>query len=747
MNFDYQLHRLGWKSFQHLCGTMLRESMGQTYEVFSDSRDGGRDGSFFGTWTSHKGESLSGSFTIQCKHTSKPNQSLTIRLLEEELSKAYSLAKDGLCDNYILLTNMAISGSTAANIKKRFEEIPRLQNCIVYGREWIEAEIHENDRIRRLVPRLYGLGDLSQILDERAYSQARSILDHLGDDFSKYVTTHALEQGATALDQHGFVLLLGEPCCGKSTIASALALGASDRWNSNLIFCANPEAFRNHWNPKDPSQFFWIDDAFGSTQYERDLALEWNRTFPLLKAAIGMGAKVVFTSRDYIFRAAFDDLKDPSFTLIRDSQVIIQVENLTQSEKEQILYNHIKLGRQPKATKTALKEFLDEIAQHPKFLPETARRLGDPFFTKAISFNREQVLDMVENMREFLTDTLKGMGEDNRAAIAMVFMRGGELSCNLNFSKKEKKTLELLGSNISSVRKSLNSLNSTVLLKINNGDHSSWNFKHPSIRDSFGSLIAEDPSLNEIYLTNTPVKGLLNEITCGRTAIEGVKLEVTPSQFQIVSTRLNELSLSIASERSYVLKFLRDRCSKEFLKFHLKAHPDFISKLKYHSWLSYNSDATLALTLHSHGLLPELERKRFVKNIINLTCQYADGYCFQEPQVRSMLTDIEFKNLIRRLRSCLLGALRREITDARDSCKKDKKDPWSAFYTHSRNIRAFLTYYNSGNTQARLHKAQARIRNLTFKLGPTSRKSRGTENVGHTNEIHSSRSIFDDVDI
>ncbi len=37
-----------------------------------------------------------------------------------------------------------------------------------------------------LVPRVYGLGDLSQILDERAYSQAREILSALGDDLGKF---------------------------------------------------------------------------------------------------------------------------------------------------------------------------------------------------------------------------------------------------------------------------------------------------------------------------------------------------------------------------------------------------------------------------------------------------------------------------------------------------------------------------------------------------------------------------------
>lgn len=48
MQFD--LHKLGWKSFEDLIACVLKETMGQTLQVFSDGADGGRDAAFFGTW-------------------------------------------------------------------------------------------------------------------------------------------------------------------------------------------------------------------------------------------------------------------------------------------------------------------------------------------------------------------------------------------------------------------------------------------------------------------------------------------------------------------------------------------------------------------------------------------------------------------------------------------------------------------------------------------------------------------------
>jgi hypothetical protein len=56
----YELHSLGWQSFQQLCLTVTREILGQTVESFLDSNDGGRDGAFAGVWALRKAETLRG---------------------------------------------------------------------------------------------------------------------------------------------------------------------------------------------------------------------------------------------------------------------------------------------------------------------------------------------------------------------------------------------------------------------------------------------------------------------------------------------------------------------------------------------------------------------------------------------------------------------------------------------------------------------------------------------------------------
>lgn len=296
---NYDLHSLGWHSFQQLCLAVAREVLGQTVESFLDSHDGGRDGAFAGTWTPNGRESLSGRFVIQCKFTSKKDANLHVADLVDEAEKAKRLVAEKRCDCYLLLTNAGLTGTEVERIEELFKSAGA-KEVVSYGTTWICDQIKESKRLRMMVPRVYGLGDLSQILDERAYRQARALLESMREELSKIVMTGAYKGAAEALDQHSFVLLIGEPAAGKTTIASLLAMAAIDQWNASILKLDDPAKVVDRWNPDEPSQFFWVDDAFGVSQYESELVYGWNHRLAQIKAMLNRGAKVVMTSRDYI---------------------------------------------------------------------------------------------------------------------------------------------------------------------------------------------------------------------------------------------------------------------------------------------------------------------------------------------------------------------------------------------------------------------------------------------------------------
>src|SRR3546814_5545980 len=73
--------------------------------------------------------------------------------------------------------------------------------------------------------------------------------------------------------------------------------------------------------------------AFGVTQYESDLARSWSRVLPQVSAALRGGARIVMTSRDYIYNRARRDLKQDAFPLLSESQVVIDVRDISRSEE------------------------------------------------------------------------------------------------------------------------------------------------------------------------------------------------------------------------------------------------------------------------------------------------------------------------------------------------------------------------------------------------------------------------------
>jgi hypothetical protein len=125
----YELHRLGWNSFQDLCITVTREVLAQTVQSFLDSNDAGRDGAFAGSWDPAAGQHFSGKFVIQCKHSSKAGGRFTKSDITDEVPKVRKLVADGRCDVYVLMTNIGAVSNSKCNT--RFNE--RLMALPEYG--------------------------------------------------------------------------------------------------------------------------------------------------------------------------------------------------------------------------------------------------------------------------------------------------------------------------------------------------------------------------------------------------------------------------------------------------------------------------------------------------------------------------------------------------------------------------------------------------------------------------------------
>lgn len=659
----FDLHNLGWNSFQQLCLTITREVLGQAVESFLDSNDGGRDGAFAGQWNPTGHEDLSGRFVIQCKFTSRIGYVLRTADLTDELAKVKKLVDLGLCNSYVLMTNAGLSGNQAKNIEALLKDAGA-KHVVLLGSTWIVQQIRDNKRLRMLVPRVYGLGDLSQILDERAYVQARAILESLREELAKVVVTDAYRKAAAAIDRHGFVLLIGEPAAGKTTIASMLAMAAVDQWNASMLKLDDPGKVVERWNPEEPSQFFWLDDAFGVTQYEAFLVRGWNHILPQIKTMLRKGAKVVMTSRDYIYNRARQELKEGAFPLLKESQVVIDVHNLSDDEKRQILYNHLKLGRQPRSFRSRVKPQLESVADHARFIPEIARRLADPLFTEGLRFNTYHLGQFVEKRESLLKEVLQGLDGNSKAALALIYMRNDRLESPIALQNSEERALERLDSNLGGCVTALEALNGSLVLHSYASGDSIWRFKHPTIGDAYAAMLVQNPELLDIFIQGSVPDKLFEQVTCGDVGIE--KSVIIPKAlFPMMLVKLGEFStskkyksawLSAWGSESAIQRFLARRCSKEFLSLYLEDNPEILAKVS-ELGLSAFSVVSLAARLHEFGLLPEENRKRFVVTVSGYAVRGDDLYALDDLDIQSLFEDDEFEELLQNVRTQLLPML------------------------------------------------------------------------------------------
>ena len=678
----YNLHKLGWDSFQRLCLAITREILGQTVESFLNSHDGGRDGAFSGTWNENGKEDLSGKFVIQCKFTGIDGKNLRISDLSDEIRKAKRLVAQDRCDTYVLMTNAGVSGSLDEEIKRRLKAAG-VKHARTLGSNWIIEQIVESQRLRTLVPRVYGLGDLSQILDERAYEQSRAVLEFMKEDLAKVVVTDAYYKAVDAINEHGFVLLIGEPAAGKTTIASLLAMAALDQWNSLVLKLDDPKSVVERWNPNEPSQFIWVDDAFGVTQYEDSLVMEWNRNLTSIRTMLSKGAKIVLTSRDYIYNRARQGLKGGAFPLLNESQVVIDVRDLALNEKRQILYNHLKLGNQPKHFRTEIKPYLEGVADHPRFIPEIARRLADPNFTKSLP-PTEQELDKFVGKRElFLQQLLEELDTHSKAALALIYMRNGQLESPIDVQPSELKALVRLGSDIGHSRMALEALEGSFVLRSDANDGSIWQFRHPTIGDSYAGILGENPNLIDIFIQGSTPTRLLRQITCGNVGLQNAFVvpkslypqvllkidEMTPGQPNAPFHRLSWMT------KWNLMGFLAARCSRDFLALYLEGHPSFLCEFaKFHPSHINSMEVRLAARLHEFGMLPNQIRERLVEQASRDLLEGTDCSALNDKGVQLLFTNDEMDSLLLKAKDELIPNLS-DVREGRESGYDSEENP------------------------------------------------------------------------
>ena len=661
---SFDLTKLGWKAFQDLATAVAAERLQRPVQTFLGSNDGGRDGAFLGTWTQSDGQKIKS--TLQCKYMGKPGANLTLANLMKELPKAAQLVADGLAEDYVILTNAGVSGEADKAICAAFEAVG-VKSCQVFGGTWIEQQLDENVRLRMLVPRIYGIGDLSHIVTGHAYKQATAILNNMGSDLSCFVPTDAYKNAVAALQEHRFVILLGDPASGKSTIAAILALGALDDGCIGALKINAPDQL-HLWHPGE-KQLLWVDDAFGPNHFDVDRMSRWNAELGTLRAAVEGGARVIFTSRNYIWEAARPHLKMSAFPLFKESQIVVNVQELTENERAQMLYNHVR-RLQPRAMRQRLKPYLPAVAANKAFLPETARRLGDPLFTAKLKLSAGRLRELVEQPVEFLTEILEQLDAPSQAAIALIFLNSESgVPSPIGQNPALAMVTRLIGVQPAAIAKAMVHMNDSLTRRHSAEDGDRWIFRHPTVTDAFAGIVARSPELIELYVHGAKVDRLVREVVCAPQAAQNAYVRIPVSLFPELLSRFADRDLDEGFKA-----FLGARASSAFLPKIVAARPDILEWTTTIQTANFSVGSLVLLAaLNSYGLLPETTRTAIIKRLEDDAIDWMQTKVFAETIYRQLFTKEEFSDLADRFRNEYLGDITALVSDLRSRFSSDNE--------------------------------------------------------------------------
>lgn len=88
---------------------------------------------------------------------------------------------------------------------------------------------------------------------------------------------------------------------------------------------------------------------------------------------------------------------------------------------EDLISIALKLGNQSTDFRSQIKPHLEFVAAHARFIPETARRIADPFFTKDLYISEYHLGQFVEKREQLLIEVIQGLDVHSKAALGLIY--------------------------------------------------------------------------------------------------------------------------------------------------------------------------------------------------------------------------------------------------------------------------------------------------------------------------------------
>lgn len=380
MALEYRIGNIGWHNFERLVQALLKKVIGAGVTSFGGSKDDGRDATFVGT-APYPSESdrWTGAWVFQVKYVDLEDQggNAARSALKSTFKKELETIrlKRAKINNYLLITDVPLTAGARDELRELATTSAVSDNfAVVDGKEVCEwMNIHPE--LRRSFPQLLGLADLNQIVHSNIYARSKAYFEQWAPRLSVFVQTDAYTKALQVMREHRFVVLDGPPEVGKSMMAAALAvLYASEGFQ--IYDVRSPEQLFSVLDP-DAQQLFIADDAIGSIDLDAGKTDAWARDLAGVIPALNKNHLLIWTARHYILAEALatSRLGDALDEFPGQHEVLVEVGDMREVEKAEMLYNHAKQARLAQNIRKALKETARRLIRHANFTPERVRQL------------------------------------------------------------------------------------------------------------------------------------------------------------------------------------------------------------------------------------------------------------------------------------------------------------------------------------------------------------------------------------
>ncbi len=326
---DYDFRALNDKEFERLTIDLLSQREGVLIDRYKPGRDGGIDGLFYST----------GTVIIQVKHYVNTGYSgLLSKLKNDELAKVQKLNPI----RYILATSVGLTPANKEEIKYLF--LPYILNTQdILGQEGINDLITLYPNVERNHYKLWlsSSNILIELMNNAAIQKRNYLIDEAISESHKFIETQQFRKTIEILNENNVIIITGLPGVGKTTLAKQVTL---TYYSHGYEICHIEDSIADVDSIyfKEKKQFFYFDDFLGANHLEIFSGDSDSKIVNFIKRVIlDDNKKMILTSRTNILNRAKNLSEIFSIEKIEKKEFEINISDLTDIEKAEILYNHI----------------------------------------------------------------------------------------------------------------------------------------------------------------------------------------------------------------------------------------------------------------------------------------------------------------------------------------------------------------------------------------------------------------------